>query len=57
MKISVGGNMFLLGLALLIIVSVFLFAGEPDLHDVLLNRFSNGQIPLPTPTGSTNTWQ
>jgi len=27
---------------------IALFAGEPDLHDVLMYRLSDGKIPIPT---------
>jgi len=34
-----------------VLVLVTLFKGSPDLHDVLINRLSNGQVPIPKPDG------
>ena len=30
-----------------LLILVILFFGEPDLHDVILNRLSDGKIPIP----------
>ena len=36
---------------LVLFLLLLLFIGTPDLYDVIMNRLSEGQVPIPAPKG------
>lgn len=42
-------TLFLLAMLLIVAVVMVLYVGTPDLMDVILNKLSDGQVPIPKP--------